>query len=783
VKYYEAFGEAGYHSAFFTTFAFSAQAFEDIPFSRLRGAGCRNISVLADASMVNLSFGEFGTPRFAGSLYHLVKVAVPGAFHPKIVLLMGEKKGRLLIGSANLTALGLAGNRELVADLAYAPETPGFAPLFKQALDYVSAFAPPEDPWFPVALDRALQLSPWLPQAQPNKPEIEGLTLILDRPGDTILEQIVAAIGEDEIEHLVVVSPYWDKKLEGLNRLREALGTPPTDVLIEKSREEFPASSFSKTSGIELFDIQDGGRFNHAKLLVARGRNWDHVISGSVNCTMPALLGSRISKGNAEAGIYKRVPAGNALQALGLAEYRQVPIEPSSLVEPTSSAEVIDERRFSEPGTFRLGGSRFSWDPPPNLLQAPTHVAIFDSNGENHWGEIAVVDGRDTSWFVELDLGRPRSARIHFEGGDVSAPGFVIDLDVLLSSTLPSTGGKKSRLADRLVAVGHEDLELLGVLTELETIDLDELGDRKHRFTGERGTSEELDETRQYFTLSYQDFVKARSRAEAVDRTGSPFPSARPSRAADLVSSCLNRLIGLVSKDLSADEEAELQKAASQNLSGTEPTGKSVRDFQHRQAERVLNTKSPLVGTSTRDYSTKIMQAVGAFEARTKALRGKPITTAELVRLRALLQIILAYAQPIGGRDSSHGILPVADKSGHDWPRLAGRLLNQHFGTILALQDLRLEEDENERLRILEYLATAYFASQAAKQAVEARPRPDVLKASIEKLAAGIGQQVNLVLRVQLENQAYFWQLVERFEGRFTQNLGLAHTERKLGSD
>lgn len=39
MKYFEAFGEGGFHSAFMTTYAFGSLAFEDIPFPKLRGAG------------------------------------------------------------------------------------------------------------------------------------------------------------------------------------------------------------------------------------------------------------------------------------------------------------------------------------------------------------------------------------------------------------------------------------------------------------------------------------------------------------------------------------------------------------------------------------------------------------------------------------------------------------------------------------------------------------------------------------------------------------------------
>lgn len=60
MKYYEAFGEGGFHTAFMTTYSFGTLAFEDIPFPKLRGGGCRNIVVFADRAMVNQAFADFG---------------------------------------------------------------------------------------------------------------------------------------------------------------------------------------------------------------------------------------------------------------------------------------------------------------------------------------------------------------------------------------------------------------------------------------------------------------------------------------------------------------------------------------------------------------------------------------------------------------------------------------------------------------------------------------------------------------------------------------------------
>ena len=290
-----------------TTHAFSAQAFEDVPFPKLRGAGCRNIAILANKALLDMSFAEYGAPRYAGVLYHLAKMSVGGAFHPKMTLLVGPEKGRLLIGSANLTALGLAGNKELVADVRYSATDKDNAALFGEALNYLRSYVPTEDPWFGDALNRAFRYSPWLREAA----EMEALgdqsdiRLLADKLDQTFLDQIEAAVANDEIERLVVLSPYWDANLEGLGRLRNVLGMPPTDILIDPLAAQFPVSVLDGAT-VELFDLREerSSRFVHAKAFIACGKEWDHVISGSMNCSLPALLGPTIPRGNAELGLY-----------------------------------------------------------------------------------------------------------------------------------------------------------------------------------------------------------------------------------------------------------------------------------------------------------------------------------------------------------------------------------------------------------------------------------------------------------------------------------------------
>lgn len=778
MKYFDVFAESGFHSAFLTTYAFGAQAFEDIPFSRLRGSGCRNIVILADTQMVNQSFAELGPPKFAGSSYHLVKANAPGAFHPKITLLVGAKKGRLLIGSANLTALGLGGNKELVASLSYGEDTTGNARHFASALNYIRSKVPPDDLWFATAMQRALRSSQWLRDAMENplsEQEIEPeITLVHDRPDVTILDQIAASISDDRIERLIVVSPYWDLKLEGLARLRAIMGEPPTDLLIDAASTYFPKAELPRFSGVEMFKVDDSDskRFVHAKLVIAQGQTWDHVISGSMNCTLPALLGPAVVRGNAEAGIYKRVPPGSALAALGLSTYRDAPLQPSDLHDLASAtAKTSAGEAYTDGGTMTLQAGRLAWRPPTGFVAGTATAITLQDRDEVQFGNrIDLVQGGETAWRLDLEGGRPKSGVVHFANGSASAPVQVIDLDVLAVRTLPPAQGRKKSLTDILAEAMNEDLILIETLNQLEALEFEETGvttDQEPKaFSALPAASTE----QPHAVLPYEEFVRARNKAM---EQGSQFSGGffcRDDSPANTLSAALNRIIGLVGLDLDADEDRELRAIAAMDFRMTESADPSDPAPSTQQEEPAKPGKATKQALAT---AKKMKEAVDAFEARCRSLRGKPISTAELVRLRALLQILLSHAQPISGAALPTQILPIHTKDSYDWPRLVGRLLKQHFGTARALQTLQVSQDEGEQKRVLEYLAIADWAAKAAVTAAASHPKTADLRGPLGSLAKALTAQVTLIIGTFDEDRRYFDELTARLDERFSDRLAL----------
>ena len=177
----------------------------------------------------------------------------------------------------------------------------------------------------------------------------------------------------------------------------------------------------------------------------------------------------------------------------------------------------------------------------------------------------------------------------------------------------------------------------------------------------------------------------------------------------------------------------------------------------------------------------KMKDAVDAFEDRCRALEGKPITTAELVRLRALLQILLSHAQPTIGAALATQILPVHTKNGYDWPRLIGRLLRLHFGTARALQTLQVSQNEDEQKRVIDYLAMADWAAKAAVDAASSNRNTADLRKPLSGLAEALAAHVTMIVGNIEEDRRYFSEITARLDERFAERLALTPKAERLG--
>ena len=94
--------KGGYEACLMTTFNMDFPFYENVLLRRMQVRGIRHHVVLADQGMFQQALLS-QPPLKAGYQYSLAPMDCPGAFHPKVFMLLGPKKGLLVVGSHNLT--------------------------------------------------------------------------------------------------------------------------------------------------------------------------------------------------------------------------------------------------------------------------------------------------------------------------------------------------------------------------------------------------------------------------------------------------------------------------------------------------------------------------------------------------------------------------------------------------------------------------------------------------------------------------------------------------------
>lgn len=752
MKLFTYFASGGYHTSVISTFGLDFEAYEAIALPRLRDAGCNNNVVVADARMLAQALGDVARrPKFAGRRYGVVGAQSVGVFHPKLILQLGKASGRLLVGSANMTAAGVAGNLEVVGEITVADDDMLAAPLVRAAVDYLLRFMEPGS----VArrqVEWALKRSRWLPAATSAEAMValqDGLRVAFLARNDPrgIAERFVEFIGDRVVQRLVIASPYWDHDLRTLRALQGRLGTAKVAVLIQPQAALYPVHAHPNSDAFELFDVNRvpgaAGRFAHAKLVIAETASGDCVLFGSANCTQ-AALGTESQPGiNEEACLARDMPAGEAVQVLGL-EAALVPsaeLAASDMPSFTPADDIpLSELEAKLPGRFELSGDLLHWWPPTALAPDTATIQLLDHIGEPVPGNLTRVG----------TLSRPAS--YHFDG--TVAPHFALVRQGEFESSLAVVVIEQAIQQAQRRSAGR------GVENALELLDDDEaseglwlleviqrLTEAEHEMRGPRGAPDQpsqhkpaTDATQDSQVLSYEEFVAGR-RVEDGSATSSGSHLATTHH--ESVRSFLNALIGkraaldlaeapeddgpapnLGMGDETSDGAADLESGDLQAPSPTgpagDPTEESKRQLQQRQRY-------------VQDTQRSIVDGVEAF---LKTLRdqsqSQPLGVVDLLRLRALLVVVLgagskkADLRPKDLSAKVHRRQVLPSRGDASWRGRVGRLLYEFFRDHAEarpplVKSLRLEADDSQGLPedVLECWATCFWAICAMRVATD----------------------------------------------------------------
>lgn len=772
MKLYERFADKGYHTSVATTFGVDFDAYESIALSRLRGAGCRNNMLVTDGRMlIHALSGASDLPQRAGTHYTVSGAAVTGGvFHPKLFLQFGRRGGRMIVGSANLTPAGLAGNLELVDAITCEESASGEQQLIAQAWDFVSGFI--DGRRQSVADQRAWvrARTPWLELAtRPTGPVVlaDGTlaALLTSDPASGIADRFVALV-DRPVRRLIVISPYWDPNLAVLSQLAQRLEAHDIAVLVDPQTREFPKDAIGGLTGLTLYDRGTfrEGRYIHAKAIIAQTDDADHLLLGSANCTRAALGAAGFAGSNAEACLYRRLPPDGILGALELMDVltEETIIAPDSLDPPEFHDNLpLDELGRVSAGQFECQGDTLRWHPPAIRDPAACSITLLDEGARPLACTLKPLAGHHEDGFRYEMSGssrHPTFARVTFPDGRVSPPAIVSWIDKLRIESRETRRSVTQRRIDDLEGAPDASLALLELLNELENLERDQNAPREP-FSVPRSRRDDGNEAESssYRILSYDEFVSGRRPRTSASE--SSYNSLAGSDVA-IVRGILNRIVGLGHAgdqrdhnqdhdrrsgafdlgDETDDPEAALAAGHEFGTQRTEPEeDASAEDKQRRRARQRRATHDELV------------KVVDQFRAdlKSRQSQGEALTNFDLVRLRVLLMILSTAASPLprgriatGEQAASLRVLPVEGDE-NSWPVLMGRLLFAMFGGKRpAIRQLHLTNEHDQIPGDFnECWGTCYWCSQACLQAPLSKPE----RQRIASLLTGVARTALLL--------------------------------------
>lgn len=293
----------GYSIALLTTFNFEISYFERAVFNVLYDNNIKNIELFVDADELAKAVSE-SIDNNLNKKYIANPIRINSAFHPKVVLLLGEEKAKLIVASANIKTSGYTLNNEVYNVFEYNKDNQDNLNLINDAIRF---------------FERLNIMSYYQDEKVFNKindlvyrhrrSDNNAIKLIqnLDK---SVLEQLKEII-TDNVVSIDVAVPYYDNELLGYKNLSETFNCKDISLYLQNGLSTFPVD-FNSNNGIVSNDnlytylkLKNNGKknFYHGKVFRINTDNKSYILYGSSNCTMSALSKTYHNGGNIECNI------------------------------------------------------------------------------------------------------------------------------------------------------------------------------------------------------------------------------------------------------------------------------------------------------------------------------------------------------------------------------------------------------------------------------------------------------------------------------------------------
>lgn len=301
---------SGYDIALMTTFNFEIGFFERAVLNRLYSKDVKKISVFVDSKELTNALNDFDIEHSGcniGRKYMVNPVQMNGSFHPKVILLLGEKKAKLFVGSANIKTSGYAINNEIFNYIDYSSEHPEYLDVIVDAIDF---FQDINEKSYKLDNDILKDAKEYIYY---HKASNNGEVHLIHNVEKTILNQVTNLIKED-VTSINIAVPYYDRELFALNEILKIYPKAETKLFIQNEFSTFPVKYNNDNHIISQISIfskfrdntsSSSGNFYHGKVFQFKTHNKDYILYGSANCTLSALLKTYSDGGNIECDLFE----------------------------------------------------------------------------------------------------------------------------------------------------------------------------------------------------------------------------------------------------------------------------------------------------------------------------------------------------------------------------------------------------------------------------------------------------------------------------------------------
>lgn len=264
-------------------------------------ARCRNRIILADGRSYLDACAGYARDGLIRRLNH--QYIADGIFglltaHAKVILLTNEEKGRLLVGSGNLNLEGYASGGELFVCYEYGPDAQGTLSAFQEISGLLQTLIQSEYLSLRLAQQRIeylLEHTPWL-----SNPSNSDWRPVRHNFQQSFMEQLQEAIGNEQVEELWVLSPFYDREANALRRMLEVFRPQRSILLMQPGYTSADPTAIdsvlqqckspSAECEVRRFGVGRQHPYYHAKLYLFKLTTRAICLQGSPNLSQAAML-------------------------------------------------------------------------------------------------------------------------------------------------------------------------------------------------------------------------------------------------------------------------------------------------------------------------------------------------------------------------------------------------------------------------------------------------------------------------------------------------------------